>query len=68
MSKQRMTAMFIVAADDSFAFEPGILRCFRSLKDPSRPMSVHYFSNSEVWKNSGIMETALGRLDGRINF
>ena len=45
-SKQRMTAMFIVAADGSFVFDPIVIgrakspRCFKPLKDPSRPMSV----------------------------
>ena len=43
-------------------------RCFRSLKDASRPISVHYLSNSKAWMNSDIMETALGRLDRRMNF
>ena len=73
-SKQGMAAMFIVAADGSFVFEPVVIwrskvpRCFRSLKDHSRPMSVHYFSNSKAWMNSDIMETVLGKLDSRINF
>ena len=46
-SKQRMTVMLIVASDDSFVFEPIVIwrsklpRCFRSLKDASRPMFVH---------------------------
>ena len=66
--------MFIVAADGSFVFEPAVIwrskvpRCFRSLKDPSRPMSVHYFSNSKARMNSDIMETVLGRLDRRMNY
>ena len=63
--KKQMTAMLIVAADGSFVFEPVAIwrskvpRCFRSLKDPSRTMSVHYFSNSKTWMNSDIMGTAL---------
>ena len=69
-----MTAMFIVAADGSFVFEPVVIwrskvpRCFRSLKDPSRPMSAHSFSNSKIWMNSDIMGTAFGRLDRKMNF
>ena len=53
-----MTAMFSAAADGFFLRT----RCylgFRYLKDPSRPMSVHYFSNSKAWMNSDIMETVL---------
>ena len=69
-----MAALFIVAANGSFVFKlvfvwrSKVPRCFRSLKDPSRPMSVHYFSNSKAWMNSDIMETVLGKLDSRINF
>ena len=72
-SKQRMTVMFIVASDGSFVFEPTIIwrsklpRCFKSLKDVSRPMFVHYFSNKKAWMNSDIMESILQRLDRRMN-
>ena len=54
-SKQRMTVMFIVASDGSFVFEPTAIwrskgpRCFKSVKDLLRPMSVHYFSNEKTW-------------------
>ena len=66
--------MFIVAADGSFVFEPVVIwpsnvpLCFRSLKDPSRPMFVHYFSNSKIWMSSDIIDTVIGRLDCRMNF
>ena len=46
-SKQLMTVMFIVASDCSFVFEPTVIwrlklpRCFKSLKDALRPMSLH---------------------------
>ena len=72
-SKQPMTVMFIVASDSSFVFEPTVIwrsklpRCFKSLKDASRPISVHYFSNKKVWMNSDIMESILQRLDRRMN-
>ena len=72
-SKQRMTVMFIVASDGSFVFEPTVIwrsklpRCFKSLKDASRLMSVHYFSNKKAWMNSEIMEGILQRLDRRMN-
>ena len=65
--------MFIVVSDGSFVFEPtGIWRsklprCFKSLKDASRSMSVHYFSNKKAWMNSEIMESILQRLDRRMN-
>ena len=65
-----MTGIFTVASDGSFAFKPVVIwrskvsRCFKSLKDSSRPMYVHYFSNS----NSDIIETVLGRLDRKMNF
>ena len=41
--------MFIVASDGSFVFERTVIlrsklpRWFKSLKDASRPMTVHYF-------------------------
>ena len=47
--------MFIVAADDCFVFETvdiwrsKVQGCFRSLEDPSRPVSVHYFQNSKAY-------------------
>ena len=53
-SKQPMTVMFIVPSDGSFVFEPIAIwrskgpRCFKSLKDPLRPMSVHIFSNKKL--------------------
>ena len=70
--KQRLTAMFFVAADGSSVFEPVVIwrsrspRCFKSLRDPTRPMSVHYFSNKKAWMNSDIMETVLKRLDQKM--
>ena len=72
-SKQRLTAMFIVAADGSYVFEPTVIwrsklpRCFKSLKDPSRPMGVHYFWNKKAWMNSDLMETILHRLDRKMS-
>ena len=71
-SKQRMTVIFIVASD-GLVFEPTVIwrsklpRCFKSLKDTSRPMSVHYFSNKKAWMKSDIMESILQRLDRRMN-
>ena len=72
-SKQRMIVMFIVASDGSFVFEPTatwrskLPPCSKSLKDASRPMPVHYFSNKKAWMNLDIMESILQRPDRRIN-
>ena len=60
-SKPHMTIMFIVASDDSFVFEPIVIwrskgpHCFKSLKDPLRPMSLRNFSNKKDWMDSDIM-------------
>ena len=68
-----MNVIIIVTSDGSFIFEPTVIwrsklpRCFKSLKDASRPMSVHYFSNKKAWMNSDIMESILQRLDRRMN-
>ena len=54
--------MFIVASDGSFVFERTVIlrsklpHWFKSLKDASRPMPVHYFSNKKTWMNSDIIE------------
>ena len=72
-SKQRMTVIFIVASNGFFVFEPTVIwrsklpRCFKSLKDLSRPISVHYFSNKKAWMNSDIIESILQRLERRMN-
>ena len=72
-SKQRTTVMFIVAPNGSFVFEPTVIwksklpRCFKSLKNSSRPMSMHYFSNKKAWMNSKVMKSILQRLDRRMN-
>ena len=59
-----MNVMFTVASDSSFGFEPTVMwrskerRCFKSLKDPLRSLSVHYFSNKKnAWIDLGIMES-----------
>ena len=72
--KQQMAAMFIVTADGSLVFKPvaiwpsKVSKCFRSFKDPSRPMPFYYFWNCKAWMNSDIMETILGRVDRTMNF
>ena len=65
--------MFIVASDGSFVFERTVIlrsklpHWFKSLKDASRPMPVHYFSNKKAWMNLDIVESILQRPDRRIN-
>ena len=72
ISKQHMTFMVIVASDGSFVFEPTVIwrskkqRCFKPLKDPWRPMSVHYLSNKKSWMDSDIMESILSRFDRKL--
>ena len=72
-SKQRMTVIFIVASDGSFVFEPTAIRrwklprCSNSLKDASRPIAVHYFSNKKAWMNLDIMENIFKRLGRKMN-
>ena len=72
-SKQRTTVMFIIAPNGSFVFEPTVIwrsklpRCFKSLKNASKPVSMHYFSNKKACMNSEVMESILQRLDRRMN-
>lgn len=53
-TKDARTVTLIVASDGSFVFEPTLIwrskgpPCFKSFKDPLRPMSAHYFSNKEL--------------------
>ena len=67
-----MTVMFIVASDSSFVLEPTVIwrsngpRCFKLLKNPLRPMSVHYFSNTKAWMDSDVMESILSRLSRKM--
>ena len=61
-----------VCSDGSFGFEPTVIwrskgpRCFKSINDPPRPISVHYFSNKKAWMNSDTMESILLRLDRKM--
>ena len=72
-SKQRMTVMFIVASDCSFVFEPTVIwrlklpRCFKSLKDALRPVSLHYFSNKKAWMNSDIIVMMMNCFCGMVD-
>ena len=69
---KRKKNTLIVASDGSFVFEPTLIwrskgpRCFKSLKDPLRPMYAHYFSNKKTWIDSDIIESSLSRLDHKM--
>ena len=41
-------------------------RCFRTLKDASRPYKCHYFANMKAWMNSDLMTDILTSLNRRL--
>jgi len=57
-SKQRLTVAFFVNAAGEKVDQPIVIsksklpRCFKKLKNPSRPANVHYFSNPKSWMTS----------------
>ena len=67
-----MAVMFIVASDGSFVFVSTAIwrskgpHCFMYLKDPLRPVSLHYFSNKKALVDQDIMETILSRLESKM--
>ena len=68
-SKLRITcAIFVSLAGDKVC-EPIVIgrskhpRCFKKLKDRTRPLGAQYFSSKKAWMNTEIMETVLRRLD-----
>ena len=73
-SKARLTTVFFVSADGGKVDEPVVIwrskipRCFRNLKDPSRPRGVHYFSNEKAWMNGEIMSEMLSRLGRKMRY
>ena len=73
-SKLRVTVAFIVNAAGGKVTEPIVIwksktsRCFKYLKDKSRPANVHYFSNETCWMNSDIMIEILSKLDREMKF
>ena len=69
-SKQRnMRAFFVKAADGKE--DPIVIgqserpRCFRTLKDASRPYKCHYFANMKAWMNSDLTTDILTSLNRR---
>ena len=73
-SKKRFTIAFFVSAAGQKIDEPIAIwksklpRCFKGLRDPSRPGNVHYFSNSKSWMMSEIYETVLSKLNRKLVF
>ena len=73
-SKQRFTVAFFVSAAGQKIDEPIVIwkiklpRCFKGLRDRSRPGNVHYFSNSKSWMTSEIFETVLSKLNRKLVF
>lgn len=72
-SKQRFTVAFFVNAAGEKVDEPIVIgkskvpRCFKKLKDPSRPADVHYFANPKSWMTSEIMVAVLTRLNRKLS-
>ena len=71
-SKQRLTVAFFVNAAAERVDQPIVIRksklprCFKKLKDPSRPVNVHYFSNPKSWMASEVVETVLARFNRKL--
>ena len=64
-SKQRVTVAFFVNAAGGKESDPVVIwrskapRCFKSLRDKTRPANVHYFTNQKPWMTSDIMRNIL---------
>ena len=73
-SKQRFAIAFFVSAAAQKIDKPIVIwknklpRCFKGLRDPSRPGNVHYFSNSKSWMTSEIFETVLSKFNRKLVF
>ena len=73
-SKQRFTIAFFVNAAGEKVEEPvviwksGMLRCFRGLRDPSRPVNEHPLSNPKSWMTSDVMLAVLKRFNKKLLF
>ena len=67
-SKQRNTwAFFVIAAggkeDPIVISQSERPRCFKTVKDASRPYKCHYFANKKAWMNSDLMTDILTSLN-----
>ena len=73
-SKQRLTVAFFVSAAGEKVDQPIVIwksklpRCFKKLKNPSRPANVHYYSNPKSWMTSEVMEAVLARFNRKLIF
>ena len=73
-SKQRFTVAFFVSTagqkidEPIFIWKSKLPRCFKRLRNPSRPGNIHYFSNSKSWMTSEIFETLLSKLNRKLVF
>ena len=70
-SKQRNTWAFFVNAaggkeDPIVIGQSEKPRCFKTLKDASRPCKCHYFANKKAWMNSDLMTDILASLNRRL--
>ena len=72
-SKQRLTVAFFINAAGEKVDQPVVIwrskvpRCFRKLKDTSRPFDVHYYSNPKSWMTSEVMEAVLTHLNRKLS-
>ena len=72
-SKQRLTVAFFVNAAGQKIDQPVVIwkskvpRCFKKLKDPSRPSDANYYSNPKSWMTSEVMEAVLTRLNQKLS-
>ena len=72
-SKQRLTIAFFVNAAGQKIDQPVVIwkskvpRCFKKLKDPSRPFDANYYSNPKSWMTSEVMEALLTRLNQKLS-
>ena len=72
-SKQRLTVAFFVNAAGRKIDQPVVIwknkvpRCFKKLKDPSRPFDANYYSNPKSWMTSEVMEAELTRLNQKLS-
>ena len=72
--KQSFTIVFFVNASGEkveeivVIWKSGMSRCFRELRDPSRPGSVHYFSNPKSWMPSDFMLAVLKSFNRKLLF
>ena len=71
--KQRLTVTFFVRAAGQKIDQPVVIwkcnvpRCFKKLKDPSRPFDANYYSNPKSWMMSEVMEAVLTRLNQKLS-